>query len=505
LQHSSSALPWALGETPARYRHCPATRTGPFGGTVVATARGLGLPLDPWQADVLLDALNVDPISGLWSTPRVAVAVPRQNGKGAIIEAVEVAFLLGVFPEARLLIHSAHEFKTAQNGFQRLLSYFETVPALAAARESGQVKIGTAAAREFVTVTFEGVSRTVKFLARSKGSGRGFSADLLILDEAQELSEEVFAAILPTVSARPNAQIWLFGTPPSENMNGEVFTRFRGNALAGDDPRLAYFEWSAPEDADPSHPLTWACANPAYGLRIREESIRDEYLAMDEDTFGRERLGQWDGAGSLGVIPLDSWEVLASDADPEGRVVFAVDVSPDRQRASIGVAGYVHGDLVMVQAIENRKGTGWVVPRLKELTSRWQYAAVVLDSGGPAASLLPDLKRAKIRRVRTLVTREVVQACGAFYDAAMGTPGGTDSDGNPVEPRPAHLRHPDQPLLNDALAAARKRPLGDAWAWHRKSATADITPLVAVTFAAFGLASAKNRSTSSGSGRAVVL
>lgn len=471
MPRSSFVLPWAPGETPTRYRSCPDVRTGVAGATVVATARGLGLGLDVWQADVLLDALNVDPITGLWTTPRVAVAVPRQNGKGAIIEAIEVAFLLGVFDEARLLIHSAHEFKTAQNGFQRLLSYFETVPALAAARDAGQVKIGTAAAREFVTVTFEGVTRTVKFLARSKGSGRGFSADLLILDEAQELSEEVFAAILPTVSARPNPQIWLFGTPPSENMNGEVFTRFRANGLSGEDARLAYFEWSAPTDADPSDVMTWACANPAFGLRISEDSIRDEFLAMDEETFGRERLGQWDGAGTLGVIPPDTWEALAAESDPTGRVAFAIDVSPDRSRASIGVAGWISDDRALVQAIENRKGTGWVAHRLKELTERWPYANVIVDLGGPAASLLPELKAAKVRRVRTIGSREVVQATGAFYDAAMQ----------------GRLAHPDQPLLNDSLAAAKKRPLGDAWAWHRKHPTADITPLVAVTFALFGL------------------
>jgi hypothetical protein len=466
-------LGFAPGEAPPRIRHCPGARTGKVAPKVVGLAKNVGLYLDPWQRDVILDAQSVDPITGLWLTPRVAVAVPRQNGKGAIIEAIEVAFLLGVFgPEAKLLIHSAHEFKTAQNGFQRLLSYFDTVPALARAREEGRVKIGTAAAREFITVD----GRTVKFLARSKGSGRGFSADLLILDEAQELSDEVWAAILPTVSARPNAQIWLFGTPPSETMNGEVFTRFRENALAGEDRRLSYFEWSATDDDDFGCPTTWAKTNPAFGLRITEEGVRDEYLAMDEETFCRERLGMFDGAGSLSIIPEDTWAALAGETDPDGRVVFAIDVSPDRSRASIGVAGLLTDDRTMVQAIENRKGTGWIVPRLKELTTRWPYVMVVIDSGGPAASLLPELKRAKIKRVHTITTGEVVRACGAFYDAAMQ----------------ATLSHPDQPVLNEALASARKRPLGEAWAWHRKDTSTDITPLVAVTFAAYGLSIKRN-------------
>lgn len=471
---SPKALPFILGEAPPRIAQAPA-RAGKVASKVVGLAKNVGLGLDPWQRDVILDAQSVDPISGLWCTPRVAVSVPRQNGKGAIIEAIEIAFLLGVYgPDAKLLIHSAHEFKTAQNGFQRLLSYFDTVPALARAREEGRVKIGTAAAREFVTVD----GRTVKFLARSKGSGRGFSADLLILDEAQELAEDVFAAILPTVSARPNAQIWLFGTPPSPTMSGEVFTRFRESAITGKDARLAYFEWSATDEDDFECPSTWAKTNPAFGLRIREDSIRDEFFAMDEETFCRERLGMWDGVASLAVIPEDTWNALAGETDPEGRVVFAIDVSPDRSRASIGVAGLLpNSERVMVQTIENRKGTGWIVPRLQELTARWPHIMVVLDAGGPAASLLPELKRAKIRRVHTITTRDVVSACGAFFDAAMQ----------------GALSHPDQPVLNEALASARKRPLGDAWAWHRKDTATDITPLVAVTFAAYGLSIKRNQ------------
>ena len=494
-QPSSSSQAVAPGSACPRIRHAP-ERCGLVGATTVATARNVGLGLDPWQADVIEDAQSVNSL-GKWLTPRVAVSVPRQNGKGAIIEAIEVAFLLGVYPEAKLLIHSAHEFKTAQNGFQRLLSYFETIPALARAREEGRVKIGTAAAREFITVD----GRTVRFLARSKGSGRGFSADILILDEAQELAEEVFAAILPTVSARPNSQIWLFGTPPSPTMNGEVFTRFRETALEGKDSRLAYFEWSPAEDDAYEDPRTWAACNPAFGLRISEDAIRDEFYAMDEETFCRERLGQWDGVASLSVIPEDAWAALASQTDPTGRVAFAVDISPDRSRASIGVAGHTPDGRVMVQAIENRKGTGWVVPRLAELASRWQYVAVVVDLGGPAASLLPDMKAARIRRVLTINTREVAASCGQFYDLALGSPGGVDSDGYPTEPTPPRLAHPDQPVLNDALLAARKRPLGDSWAWHRKSTSADITPLVAVTFAAYGLASKPAR----GPSRVVVL
>ena len=45
----------------------------------------------------------------------VALIVSRQNGKGSILEALELAalFLDDFIPPRGLILHSAHEFKTA--------------------------------------------------------------------------------------------------------------------------------------------------------------------------------------------------------------------------------------------------------------------------------------------------------------------------------------------------------------------------------------------------------
>ena len=68
-------------------------------------------------------------------------------------------------------------------------------------------------------------------------------------------------------------------------------------------------------------------------------------------------------------------------------------------------------------------------------------------------------------------------ACGEFFRLAT-------EDG---------LRHIDQPQLNISLASARKRALGDRWAWNRKTVDADITPIVAATLAAWGVKTNKVR------------
>jgi len=97
---------------------------------------------------------------------------------------------------------------------------------------------------------------------------------------------------------------------------------------------------------------------------------------------------------------------------------------------------------------------------------------MVVDPGGPAGSLLIDLE-AKGVATETCSAREYAQACGQLYDSV-------------AEGALAHL---DQPVLNSAVSSARKRVVGDAWAWARKTG-GDISPLVAVTLANWGLVKA---------------
>jgi hypothetical protein len=57
---------------------------------------------------------------------------------------------------------------------------------------------------------------SIEFIARSSGSGRGFTVDVLVCDEDQDLTDEELAALLPTISAAPsgNPMVILTGTPP---------------------------------------------------------------------------------------------------------------------------------------------------------------------------------------------------------------------------------------------------------------------------------------------------
>jgi hypothetical protein len=153
---------------------------------------------------------------------------------------------------------------------------------------------------------------------------------------------------------------------------------------------------------------------------------------------------------------------------------FGVDVTPDRSFTSIAVAGWRYDQRIHLEIVDRRPGVDWVVERLQTLCRRWTPWPIVIDPASPAGSLLVDLAATRIR-TETISTRDYAGACGAFYDA-IG----------------AHtIARLDQPVLNVAVSAARKRALGESWAWARKVGT-DISPLVAVTLARYRLAKIGN-------------
>lgn len=452
------------------------------GVEAVEFACAAGLILDDWQEFVLEHSCGIRD-DGMWAAFEVGVDVTRQNGKGGILEARE---LIGAFEWGeKLVIHSAHEFPTSLEHFNRLLWLIEDTPDL-----DQQVKRVSRAHGE------EGIElrngNRIRFRTRTKGGGRGFSGDFIAFDEAMVLAEAFIGALLPTVSARSitgNPQVWYTGSAVDQTVHehGHVFARVRDRGHMGDES-LAFFEWSSEvlsEDGEPV-PLAqvtremlddeqlWSDANPGLGIRISAEHVAKELRSMDARTFAVERLGigDWPATGSDAdaVISADAWAALADETsvvvDP---VCFAFDVKLDRSFASIGLAGERADGRPHLEIVARREGTGWIVGLLAELRDKHEDATFVCDSRGPGASLLPELAELGVE-VETADAHANAVACGLIFDL--------------VEQK--RLRHPGTPELAASVRGARKRPLGDAWAWSRKNSTVDISPLVAVTLALWG-------------------
>lgn len=447
------------------------------GPDVADLSEAAGLVLDPWQRYVLEHGMGERP-DGKWAAREVACWVPRQNGKGALIEARVLAslFLLG----ERRILWSAHEYKTAQEGFLRIRELIQNAPDF----DRLVKRYWEGSGEQGIELT---TGQRLKFIARSKGSGRGFSGDLVILDEAQELTLLQMKALLPTLSARPNPQIWYLGTPPEDDAAWVYGIRKDGEA--GKD-RLAYFDWGL-GDIDPTVSLKerlrqyqdrelWYQANPGLGIRLSEEFCEDELSRLREG-FAPERLGMWlpysgDEVAGWQVIGEAAWEA-ARDVESQvgGRPAFAVYVPPDRSYSAIGVAGAsteggrhieVAGD---GQALDYRPGTGWVVARLLEL-EKHKPSVVVIDD-----KALADAAEKAGLKVHRAGAADVVTGCQLLFDAVAG---------DDVTSR--DVRHIGQPELTAAVRGAVKRDVGGSWAWARRDLAVDVTPLAAVSLALFG-------------------
>ena len=427
------------------------------GREAVDLAAHAGLHLDPWQCLVLEVGL-AERADGKWASFETACVVSRQNGKGAIFEALALAKL--VLFGSELFIYSSHEFKTSREAFRRIGILIDSTPEL-----SSRVMRTVRNPSEF-GYDFRNGQR-LRFFARSGGSGRGWSADDLFFDEAFKLGGEAMAALLPTLSTRDNPQVWYASS--AALADSDQLHALRRRALAGEGvERLAYMEFSAPEDADVHDREAWALSNPALGYRLSEEFIASEVEALPVDKFRRERLSIPDLPSGEALFPAHAW---AACADPDSRakdpIALAVDVAPDRSSASIAAAGTRVDGKPHVTVIESRPGTDWVVPRVKDLVAKWSPSAVALDAAGPAGALAQDFKAADVDVV-TATARDLTNACGRFFDLVVA----------------GELRHRDESGLNIAAAAARRRNVGDAWAYtRRRDSDADISPLYAATLA----------------------
>ena len=290
--------------------------TSSAGAEAIELAAMAGLVLDPWEA-LVLDVALAEGDDGRWAAAEVGVCVPRQNGKNAILEARELAglFLL----DERLIIQSAQHFKTAKEHFRRLLSLVESTPDL----DRRVSRVIRAHGEEGIELRD---GSRILFVARTRSSGRGFSAPLVVFDEAMYLAEAAIGALVPTQSAMRNRQRWYTGSAVDQlvHADGVVFARVRERALQEKDPRLAYFEWSLdaerPELIDDAQLVdedAWASVNPGFGIRISAEAITDELRTLDPRTFAVERLGvgDWPATSdeSESVISLDRWAELLDE------------------------------------------------------------------------------------------------------------------------------------------------------------------------------------------------
>jgi hypothetical protein len=468
-------------------------RRGSYGPEIIDFADAIGLPLDVEQRRDI-DAMASYGPGGRWLTLETAIIEGRQNGKTKdVVLPIAMADLWLFSDDPDKIFWTSHLMKTSRDTFDRVLQLIEGSELL-----SSRVKEIVEAKSEEAIILTSGAS--MEFVARTGGGGRGLGGKRLVFDEALFLSSAPMGSLIPTLSARGNPQITYASSAGKAGSDHLRSLQERGRR--GGDPSLILVEYRAPGGWDNPGCTSgcscphlfgtagcslddedrWRRANHAIGRgRITLAYVRQERRALGSSAagvieFGRERLG-WEelgsSAGDPDRIPAEAWTKCVDPVSaPVGPVVFSVDMPPGGAACSIGMAGRRADGLAHVGVVDYRRGTDWVAARLVELVGAHPTAcAVVWQPAAPVGGLAAKLETAGVALL-PMTGVEMAQACGAFKDDVVN----------------GALRHQGTSLLDDAFASAERRVgVEGAWTWGRRKSAGDISPLVAVTEALWGL------------------
>ncbi|ALF00783.1 terminase large subunit [Mycobacterium phage PinkYoshi] len=427
------------------------------------TCKNIGWTFDRWQDGLGRLILALDG-TGLYAADTSVISIPRQVGKTYLIGCI--VFALALLTPGLTVIWTAHRTKTAKETFGSMKAMCATPLVNAHVRNVSD-------ARGDEGIYLHNGSR-ILFGARENGFGLGFAGvGILVLDEAQRLTDKAMDDLIPTMNTVENPLILLTGTPPRPTDSGEVFTMLRQDALDGESEGTLYVEFSADEGAHPDDRAQLRKANPSYPHRTSERAIRRMRKNLTEESFLREAFGIWDKVVHRPVVTAARWRRLestgpAAGVKPNG---FGVDMSHSRMVSVNAV--WLDGDQAHTEEVwagdDTDAAVAWIADAWKRAGRR---TVVVIDSESPAASLVVDLENAGVN-VYVTSAANMAAACGAVENRLKA---GT-------------LTHGGQMSVTDAVVKnGKRRPIRGAggWGWDRRNPSSQIHQAVAMTLALYG-------------------
>ncbi len=447
---------------------------------VLSWVDSVGMTLFDWQRDVLRRGLALN--GPKWAAYEVDLIVPRQNGKNELLVALELAAVAVL--RKRLVVHSAHEASTAAKHFSRFQELAERLPEIERLLPATKNQ-GFYSSNGKEHITFRNGAK-IDFKTRSRKAGRGFSADLVVLDEAFELPPKAVGSLMYTLRARKNPQVWKTSSAAHAESIVLHTDRKRADEADPEDSRFLYVEWGNDPDCDPSSPEAWARSNPsmgheAPGFALEIQTFRNEFASARHDPellaeFMREVCGVPElNDDTLRPISLEAW-ASATDGDSlplDSSVRLAVDAPPGLKSATFATAGKRSDGLLHVQIRHHlrptQEGDQSLKDRVVEMAlalSKGHNTSLILPPSSPARAWKADLLAAGVS-LDEMTPAEYAEACGRITNAV--------DDGA--------LRHRGQPEMNNAVAGLAVRSSGDVDAWSRRNSSANIAPFVAATCA----------------------
>lgn len=381
-----------------------------------------------WQKLLVYDIMARTP-EKLWTHSKFGYSVPRRNGKNEIVAIRELWGLKA----GEHILHTAHRSTTSRAAWERLKALLDD--AGIAHKDSGVL------GQEVIRIKETG--GVIHFRTRTTKGGLGEGFDLMIIDEAQEYTNDQEATLKYVVSASKNPQTILCGTPPTTESSGTAFMHMREIILSKGIEDTGWAEWSVEEAHGQTDVDAWYETNPSLGTILTERAIKQE-IGTDELDFNIQRLGYWIRYNLKSAVSRAEWDELQCKKLPELRSKIFVGVKYSRtDTVAVSIAIRTEDNRIFVEGIDCRPfraGTDWIVSFLRGI----DYKAVVID-GQSGQQLLKDaMKDVHLLHASLPKVAEVIKANSTFEERLASR----------------ELCHMGQPSMICSVTNCEKRAIG---------------------------------------------
>lgn len=400
-----------------------------------------GRKAQKWQANLLeqILALNKD---NLWTHTKYGYSLPRRNGKNEVVAIVEMYGL----DQGWKILHTAHRTTTSHSAWERLCRILDAANieySSLKAKGSERIELASGGRVEFRTRTTTG------------GLGEGF--DLLIIDEAQEYTDDQESTLKYVVSDSKNPQTILCGTPPTPLSSGTIFTALRNKALSGGTVNTGWAEWSVEEETDPYDIDAWYLTNPSLGTILTERAVTDE-IGTDDIDFNIQRLGLWLRYNQKSAISKTEWEELQLITLPalRGPLFVGIKYGHDGTNVAMAIAVKTASRKVLVEVIDCRSirdGNDWIVAFLKSADIK----TIVVDGANGQGLLSQEMKDVRLKEPILPTVKEIIVANAAFERGIYQKT----------------IRHMEQLSLTEVVSNCDKRNIGSSGGFGYRSQLED--------------------------------
>lgn len=417
-----------------------------------------GRTAQEWQELLLADILATNE-DGLWVHTKYGYSVPRRNGKNEIVVIRELYALT----HGEKTLHTAHRTTTSSSASKRLADMLNMI---------GYTEVPRPKKEEIYTKSYTyskqfGLERiklldenggSVDFRTRSSKGGLGEGFDLLIIDEAQEYTDDQESALKYVVSDSKNPQTLFCGTPPTAVSTGTIFTKMRNNALQGQTVNTGWAEWSVENMSNVRNRDLWYETNPSLGTVLTERKILDE-VGTDDIDFNIQRLGLWIQYNQKSAISKTEWEELKVDTLPAltGPLYVGIKYGHDGKYVSMSIAVKTKDKRIFVETLdcrEVRTGNGWILNFL----SQANINKVVVDGANGQLLLSEEMKDLKIKAPILPTVKEIITANASFEQGIFQQ----------------KICHANQSSLTQVVSNCEKRAIGSNGGFGYKSLRSEI-------------------------------